>query len=262
MSRPSQISNDPQQQQQKSGTSITGYNVRSRGASLLSSGAKYLASKDWSGSASGSGSGSGGEDNGSNRSKESEPLGVDSLNSSSKFNSVPRRKQSNQTVPSTSIATSSSTTSCDSIESELSYTPYRATRSKRQSSIDLLKKPIRSLHTSSSQNLQSSNPNSSFFSSSSSASTSSSNSQLIHPVLLPGYCLSKVARDRVPQGWGSIDPPENLEDGEVELEILIQGFVGREVERGAESRTQRLFQQMGRRVSIKFKDFRQDGRVL
>ena len=67
------------------------------------------------------------------------------------------------------------------------------------------------------------------------------------PVLLPGWAQRKVARDRHPQTWTSIDAPEDLEDGEIELTIALDGFVSRIAD--SPSKSQRLFNQMARQLA-------------
>ncbi|KAJ9474978.1 Phosphatidate phosphatase APP1 [Pseudozyma hubeiensis] len=66
-------------------------------------------------------------------------------------------------------------------------------------------------------------------------------------VLLPGWAQRRVARDRHPQGWATIDAPEDLEDGEVELHVSLHGFVAKSLD--APSRSQRIFNQMARQLA-------------
>ncbi|CBQ69044.1 related to APP1-Actin Patch Protein [Sporisorium reilianum SRZ2] len=65
-------------------------------------------------------------------------------------------------------------------------------------------------------------------------------------VLLPGWAQRKVARDRHPQGWATIDAPEDLEDGEIELHVSLNGFVAKSLD--APTRSQRIFNQMARQL--------------
>ncbi|TKY88942.1 hypothetical protein EX895_002183 [Sporisorium graminicola] len=66
-------------------------------------------------------------------------------------------------------------------------------------------------------------------------------------VLLPGWAQRKVARDRHPQGWATIDAPEDLEDGEIELHVALNGFVAKSLD--APTRSQRIFNQMARQLA-------------
>lgn len=66
-------------------------------------------------------------------------------------------------------------------------------------------------------------------------------------VLLPGWTQRRVARDRHPQGWATIDAPEDLEDGEVELHIWLHGLVAKTLH--SPSRSQRIFNQMARQLA-------------
>lgn len=66
-------------------------------------------------------------------------------------------------------------------------------------------------------------------------------------VLLPGWAQRRVARDRHPQGWATIDAPEDLEDGEIELHVSLHGFVTKVLD--APSRSQRIFNQMARQLA-------------
>lgn len=75
----------------------------------------------------------------------------------------------------------------------------------------------------------------------------SARSGLENVVLLPGWAQRKVARDRYPQGWATIDPPEDLEDGEIELHVSLHGFVSKVLD--APSRSQRIFNQMARQLA-------------
>ncbi|EPQ31277.1 uncharacterized protein PFL1_01462 [Pseudozyma flocculosa PF-1] len=68
-----------------------------------------------------------------------------------------------------------------------------------------------------------------------------------NPVLLPGWAQRNVARDRHPQSWSAPDAPEDLEDGEIELQISIDGFVAKTLD--APTRSQRLFNQMARQLA-------------
>lgn len=66
-------------------------------------------------------------------------------------------------------------------------------------------------------------------------------------VLLPGWAQRRVARDRHPQGWATVDAPEDLQDGEIELHISLHGFVSRSLD--APSRSQRIFNQMAHQLA-------------
>ncbi|KAJ1017816.1 hypothetical protein NDA16_005133 [Ustilago loliicola] len=66
-------------------------------------------------------------------------------------------------------------------------------------------------------------------------------------VLLPGWAQRRVARDRHPQGWATVDAPEDLEDGEIELHVSLHGFVSKALD--APSRSQRIFNQMARQLA-------------
>lgn len=66
-------------------------------------------------------------------------------------------------------------------------------------------------------------------------------------VLLPGWAQRRVARDRHPQGWATVDAPEDLEDGEIELHVSLHGFVSKKL--AAPSRSQRIFNQMARQLA-------------
>ena len=68
-----------------------------------------------------------------------------------------------------------------------------------------------------------------------------------HVVLLPGWAQRKVARDRHPQGWGAVDAPEDLEDGEIELHVALSGFVAKSLD--TPTRSQRIFNQMARQLA-------------
>ncbi len=66
-------------------------------------------------------------------------------------------------------------------------------------------------------------------------------------VLLPGWAQRRVARDRHPQGWATVDAPEDLEDGEIELHVSLHGFVSKQLD--SPSRSQRIFNQMARQLA-------------
>ncbi|SPO30640.1 related to APP1 - Actin Patch Protein [Ustilago trichophora] len=66
-------------------------------------------------------------------------------------------------------------------------------------------------------------------------------------VLLPGWAQRRVARDRHPQGWATLDAPEDLEDGEIELHVSLHGFVSKVLD--TPSRSQRIFNQMARQLA-------------
>ncbi|GAC77670.1 hypothetical protein PANT_27d00063 [Moesziomyces antarcticus T-34] len=66
-------------------------------------------------------------------------------------------------------------------------------------------------------------------------------------VLLPGWAQRKVARDRHPQGWATVDAPEDLEDGEIEIHVSIHGFASKVLD--SPSRSQRIFNQMARQLA-------------
>ncbi|SNX87018.1 related to APP1 - Actin Patch Protein [Melanopsichium pennsylvanicum] len=66
-------------------------------------------------------------------------------------------------------------------------------------------------------------------------------------VLLPGWAQRRVARDRHPQGWATLDAPEDLEDGEIELHVSLHGFVAKQLD--APSTSQRIFNQMARQLA-------------
>ncbi|KAN0062527.1 hypothetical protein ACQY0O_005059 [Thecaphora frezii] len=67
------------------------------------------------------------------------------------------------------------------------------------------------------------------------------------PVLLHGWVQRNVARDRHPQTWSQSDAPEDLDDGEIELQVSIDGFVSKMLE--SPTRSQRLFNQMARQLA-------------
>lgn len=66
-------------------------------------------------------------------------------------------------------------------------------------------------------------------------------------VLLPGWAQRRVARGRHPQGWATVDAPEDLEDGEIELHVSLHGFVSKALD--APSRSQKIFNQMARQLA-------------
>jgi hypothetical protein len=67
------------------------------------------------------------------------------------------------------------------------------------------------------------------------------------PILLPGYATRKIARDRFPQTWAAVDKPEDLDDGEVEIEVYLHGMVLKTME--SLGTRQRVFNQMAKQVS-------------
>ncbi len=67
------------------------------------------------------------------------------------------------------------------------------------------------------------------------------------PVLLPGYVTRRVARDRHPQSWARVEPVEDLDDGEVEMDVYVHGIVLRSLEHVGTR--QRMFNQMAKQVS-------------
>ncbi|PWN54373.1 hypothetical protein IE53DRAFT_383069 [Violaceomyces palustris] len=67
------------------------------------------------------------------------------------------------------------------------------------------------------------------------------------PVLLPGWVQRKPARDRHPQTWATADKEEDLFDGEVEIDVALEGFVARHFD--SPTRGQRLFNQMAKQLA-------------
>ncbi len=66
-------------------------------------------------------------------------------------------------------------------------------------------------------------------------------------VLLPGWAQRKVARDRHPQGWATVDAPEGPRGRRNRDPVSIHGFASKVLD--SPSRSQRIFNQMARQLA-------------